>query len=71
MNYMHCVGLKKVNYKATETNDHQHCAFCMGKFGESDDWMRSGYCPLNGYHWVCEACFRDFQEQFAWSLTEN
>lgn len=44
--------------------DHEHCEFCWEKIAEYEGCQHSGFCTLDRYHWICEACFRDFQEEF-------
>ena len=62
-------------------NDHAHCAFCWEKFGEY--WQHTGYRTAAGrriryrgrivvqYDWICEKCFRDFQERFRWAVVTD
>ena len=71
MDYLYRATLKKAVFKASDTNDHEHCEFCWDKFGESEGLQKSGYCTLDGYHWICNECFQDFQEQFAWHLADR
>lgn len=50
--------------------DHDHCEFCSAKFmahGEGES-LAQGYCTNDAYHWICECCFADFHERFAWRL---
>ena len=68
MNYLYCTTLKRVDFQASINNDHEHCEFCFGKFGEGEGWLKSGYCTLDGRHWICNKCFQDFQKQFKWCL---
>ena len=70
MNYLYRATLKKVDFKGTATNDHEHCEFCWEKFGVNEGLQKSGYCTLDEYHWICEQCFQDFQEQFEWKVVE-
>jgi hypothetical protein len=51
-------------------NDHDHCAFCTAKFMAADgpEILREGYSTPDGYHWICETCFRDFVELFEWKV---
>lgn len=70
MNYLFRATLKKVDFIATETNDHEHCEFCWDKFGENEEMQKSGYCTLDRYHWICNECFLDFQDQFEWQLAD-
>lgn len=30
--------------------------------------LREGYSTPDGYHWICETCFRDFVELFEWKV---
>ena len=71
MAYLYRATLKKAVFQRTATNDHEHCEFCMEKFGEGDGLLKSGYCTLDRYHWICEECFQDFQVQFEWRLTNT
>lgn len=68
MNYLYCAVFKKADFCRTERIDHEHCEFCWAKFGKSEGMLKSGYCTLDKYHWVCDECFLDFQEQFQWQL---
>ena len=70
MNYLYRATLRKANFKGTAVNDHEHCEFCWEKFGVKKRIQKSGYCTLDEYHWVCDKCFEDFQEQFEWKVVE-
>ncbi|MBL8798890.1 MAG: hypothetical protein JNM56_33710 [Planctomycetia bacterium] len=50
--------------------DHDHCAFCWQKFTEdtSPEALAIGYTTADRKHWICEGCFADFKDQFAWQL---
>lgn len=48
--------------------DHDHCEFCGEKFSLAEQDLKEGYCTEDGYHWVCEGCFQDFREEFAWTV---
>ena len=71
MNYLYRATLKKTDYIASATNDHEHCEFCWDKFGEYEGMQKSGYCTLDRYHWICNECFQDFYEQFEWHLADR
>lgn len=71
MNYLRRAKLKKAAFHATAANDHEHCEFCWDKFGESEDCLKSGYCTLDEYRWICNDCFQDFQKQFEWTVVEG
>jgi hypothetical protein len=34
---------------------------------DDPDVVERGYVTEDDYHWVCESCFGDFRERFAWS----
>lgn len=70
MNYLYRATLKKSVFKASATNDHEHCEFCWDKFGENEGSQHLGYCTLDRYHWICNECFQDFREQFEWHLVD-
>ncbi|MBO7464240.1 MAG: hypothetical protein J6T56_00110 [Bacteroidales bacterium] len=46
--------------------DHDHCEFCGEKFSETGDGLKDGYATADNYHWICNACFNDFKEEFGW-----
>lgn len=50
--------------------DHDHCEFCGDKLSVSPGDVNSGYVTEDGYHWVCQKCFDDFEEEFGW-VTDN
>lgn len=62
--------------------DHDHCSFCWARFIEAGDPnlaaddLTEGYTTTadhehgDGYHWVCQPCFRDFVERFQWRVVE-
>ena len=57
-------------YAANPEWDHDHCAFCLAKFMIEDrpNVLHEGYASSDDYHWICESCFLDFQEQFGWTI---
>jgi hypothetical protein len=52
--------------------DHDHCEFCAAKIWDrpaGENEYRRGYVTDDdNYHWVCEPCFADFRERFAWRV---
>lgn len=50
-------------------NDHDHCEFCMEKFGFSEDDIHFGYSTEDNDIWICEKCFEDFKEAFGWKVS--
>jgi hypothetical protein len=56
------------------------CEFCRRKFVEASDpvpagavttgYAAVGRSPEGGddYYWVCDGCFADFRERFAWTI---
>ena len=61
--------LKKRTYKPyREGWDHDHCEFCGDKFSLNDGDLKQGYSTLDGYHWICESCYEDFQWEFQWNI---
>lgn len=71
MKYLYRAKLKKAIFKKTEQNDHEHCEFCFDKFSEEENTLHEGYCTMDRYRWICEVCFRDFHEQFEWTVVED
>jgi hypothetical protein len=69
--YLQGVTLFHRGYRRkSDTSDHDHCEFCWAKFMEEDfpEVLHEGYCTKDQYHWVCQQCFSDFRERFAWEL---
>lgn len=71
MDYLYRAKLKKATFRPSETNEHEHCEFCRDKFAEYEGCLKSGYCTLDEYRWICETCFEDFKEQFEWTVVET
>lgn len=71
MRYLHGATLKKASFEASETNDHEHCEFCFKTFGEYDGMLKTGYCTLDEYRWICVNCFHDFAELFEWKIANE
>lgn len=70
--YLHGVTLIKQTYKPNHPfNDHDHCEFCMTKFGKEPDALKQGYSTEDGNIWICSQCYYDFKEQFAWKVREE
>ena len=70
MKFLFRAKLKKARFHATDRNDHEHCEFCWDEFSELDGRLHEGYCTLDGYRWICGACYEDFKEQFEWQVIE-
>lgn len=64
--YLYGVTLIKQSYKSL--NDHDHCEFCMAKFGKGNDDLKQGYSTEDGSIWICDTCYDDFKEQFKWKV---
>lgn len=64
--YLHGVPLAPRTWTQTRPNwDHDHCDFCGTTF---PDEAESGYCTLDEDIWICDICFEDFKEMFAWRV---
>jgi hypothetical protein len=50
--------------------DHDHCEFCWATFFETPapDALQAGYTTDDEYRWICEVCFADFRDRFAWQV---
>ena len=68
MKYLHRAQLTKALFRPTISSDHEHCEFCWGKFGQDPNQLRSGYCTIDQYRWICEKCFHDFEVMFEWDI---
>ena len=66
--YLHRVTLIKQIYKSPSSNDHDHCEFCMAKFGKEIDDLKQGYSTEDNRIWICDQCYNDFKKQFEWNV---
>lgn len=55
----------------SSTNDHDHCEFCMEKFGKGSDDLKYGYSTEDNNIWICPQCYDDFKEKFAWKVVNK
>lgn len=64
---------KDLMYKSYrgKINEHEHCEFCMIKFGDNEEDLHEGYCTLDMYYWICKDCFNDFKEMFHWNIVSR
>jgi len=53
-------------HSARKDWDHDHCEFCGRKFSAAQGDLHRGYVTTDNYHWVCEDCFADFEEEMQW-----
>lgn len=70
--YLHGVTLLRQAYKPKNpSNDHDHCEFCMAKFGNGAEDIHQGYCTEDRSIWICPQCCNDFKEQFDWTIKQS
>jgi hypothetical protein len=72
--YLAGVALYRKRWTQTRDNwDHDHCQFCWANFAadENPETLHEGYTDGNEYWWICEPCFEDFRERFAWKLPDS
>ena len=53
--------------------EHDHCEFCWAEFAEATvvgDALHEGYATPDNYRWICQNCFSDFKDRFAWRLVD-
>ncbi len=51
--------------------DHDHCEFCMAKLSLLPGDLAKGYHTEDDYRWICEPCFREFQDEFGWTVIRS
>lgn len=67
--YLYGATLVHQSYKPSSPfNDHDHCEFCMGKFGYGADDFKYGYSTEDNSIWICPQCYKDFSARFGWTL---
>jgi ribosomal protein L37AE/L43A len=67
--YLYGVTLIQQDYHPSDSkNDHDHCEFCMEKFGKGTDDLKSGYSTLDNSIWICPKCYEDFKNNFLWKV---
>ena len=70
--YLYGVGLVYHTYTPSNSNnDHDHCEFCMQKFGYGKTDLHQGYSTEDNYTWICKNCFNDFNEKFNWIVINH
>ena len=70
--YLLGVSLVQGSYKSNVSfNDHDHCEFCMAKFGKGNDELKEGYSTKDSSIWICPQCYDDFKEQFNWAVDQE
>ena len=70
--YLHGVTLIKQSYQSNNPfNDHDHCEFCMAKFGKGADELKQGYSTEDASIWICPECYNDFKKQFEWNVIQK
>lgn len=66
--YLFGLQFKKQKYKKYNKNlDHDHCEFCGTKFCEilpNENCIEVGYSTSDNYRWICEKCFKDFNQKY-------
>jgi hypothetical protein len=73
--YLQGVTLVHRHYRRNKKNplwDHDHCEFCWAKFMVEvyPNVLHEGYATNDDSRWVCEKCFHDFKDMFAWKVVE-
>lgn len=67
--YLYGVTLIQQSYAPSNSfNDHDHCEFCMEKFGNGTDELKHGYSTGDNNIWICPQCYEDFKKRFAWNV---
>ncbi len=70
--YLHGVTLIQQSYKPKSPyNDHDHCEFCMDKFGQDRNDLDYGYSTEDNDIWICSDCYNDFKEMFKWTVKNS
>jgi hypothetical protein len=72
--YLSGVALTRRPWRQSRPHwDHDHCEFCHSKFASFDgsDNLHEGWTTSDGYRWICDACFADFRDLFAWRIVET
>ena len=59
-------------HRYSRTWDHDHCELCFAKFSEdAAESLHHGFHAEHEGRWVCDVCFDDFRERFAWTVTQH
>lgn len=70
--FLYGVSLLRKQYQNYSDHwQHDHCEFCGEKFSEQPNNLNVGYVTMNNYHWICENCFKDFNQLFQWKYDGN
>lgn len=71
MDYLDGEKLERDTFRATKTNDHDHCCFCWKTFSECPEDTHIGYCTDDRYCWICDECYNDYKFIFRWNESDN
>lgn len=69
--YLKGVTLYREKYtQYSETGNHDHCEFCWAEFCLENclNSPHGGWTTEDNYCWICEQCFEDLKELFAWKV---
>lgn len=55
-------------FQSDGENDHEHCVICGEKFSEKASDLHCGYCTTDAAHWICEACFEEYHDEYQWNV---
>ena len=70
--YLYGVTLIQHSYQPSGSfNDHDHCEFCMAKFGQGMGELKYGYSTKDNNIWICPGCYDDFKKKFKWNLKKK
>lgn len=60
--------LRRSSFPANTCTDHEHCTMCGAKFSAEPKDLQEGYVDVEGNHWVCFECMRDYKDEYGWSV---
>ena len=65
--YGYC--FKKIVFKSSEKNDHEHCSICFAKISDNSKLTEAeGYYCVKTGDWICSVCMNDFKNRFEWKV---
>ena len=68
--YMIGQKLKPSRFESTESKDHEHCVMCAATFSSYEGDLKDGLITLDGINWVCLDCYKQYKDEYDWSILE-
>lgn len=62
---------ERIAPKPQDLGFHKHCELCWTTLSPYDGDAHEAYVSENGQYWICQSCFREFQNALMLMLVED